>query len=337
MTAQLARWCILILAVTPVIAAQPLIEVTEWSVPWPHSRPRDPAVDSQGRVWFCGQAGNYLAYLDPSTGQFTQQTVLPGSYPHNLIVDSQDRIWYAGNKNGHIGRIDPATEKLTPFRMPKNQASDPHTLIANPQGEIWFTAQWANQIGRLQPGSGNIDLITVPSIHARPYGIKLAPGGTPWVALFGTNQLASIDAATLALTMVSLPSETARPRRLEITPDGHIWYVDYANGVLGSFEPASDTFKHWPLPGGKNARPYGMALSHEHYLWIAETGKQPNRLVLFDTNTQKFIATATIGSGGGSIRHMYFHPSSGEIWFGTDANTLGRARLRMSEMEKQSP
>ena len=46
-------------------------EISEWKVPYAHSRPRDPSVDSLGRVWFCGQAGAYLAYLEPETGDFT--------------------------------------------------------------------------------------------------------------------------------------------------------------------------------------------------------------------------------------------------------------------------
>ena len=34
-----------------------------------------------------------------------------------------------------------------------------------------------------------------------------------------------------------------------------------------------------------------------------------------------------LASGAGAVRHMYFHPSTREIWFGTDANTIGRAKV----------
>lgn len=44
--------------------------ITEWEVPWEDTRPRDPYVDSQDRVWFVGQRGNYAAYLTPSDGTF---------------------------------------------------------------------------------------------------------------------------------------------------------------------------------------------------------------------------------------------------------------------------
>src|SRR4051812_40318063 len=52
----------------PVMAqqAQTLapLAVTEWKVPWANTRPRDPFVAADGKVWFVGQAGNYVANLD---------------------------------------------------------------------------------------------------------------------------------------------------------------------------------------------------------------------------------------------------------------------------------
>jgi virginiamycin B lyase len=63
----------------------------EWTVPWENSRPRDPYVDAQGRVWFVGQAGNYIAYLEPGTGEFRRYEIEEGTHPHNLIIDEAGR------------------------------------------------------------------------------------------------------------------------------------------------------------------------------------------------------------------------------------------------------
>ena len=46
------------------------VEITEWTVPWEKTRPRDPFVDASGKVWFVGQAGNYIAWLNPANGEF---------------------------------------------------------------------------------------------------------------------------------------------------------------------------------------------------------------------------------------------------------------------------
>src|SRR5512147_825227 len=68
--------------------------VTEWAVPWPRTRPRDPGVDLQGRVWFVGQEGNYVAYLDPRSGRFQRFEIDPGTFPHNLAVDARGAVWF---------------------------------------------------------------------------------------------------------------------------------------------------------------------------------------------------------------------------------------------------
>ena len=63
----------LLASVSPVPAQRPSkapLQVTEWTVPWEKTRPRDPYLDAQGRVWFVGQIGNYIAYLNPTSGEF---------------------------------------------------------------------------------------------------------------------------------------------------------------------------------------------------------------------------------------------------------------------------
>jgi virginiamycin B lyase len=55
---------------------------------------------------------------------------------------------------------------------------------------------------------------------------------------------------------------------------------------------------------------------------------EPNRLVGFDPASGEFFSMTEIASGGGTVRHMYFHAGGGAVWFGTDTNTIGRARVR---------
>ena len=51
------------------------------------------------------------------------------------------------------------------------------------------------------------------------------------------------------------------------------------------------------------------------------------RFVGFDPETEEFFASTAIASGGGTVRHMYYHAPAREIWFGTDTNNIGRARV----------
>lgn len=70
-----------------------------------------------------------------------------------------------------------------------------------------------------------------------------------------------------------------------------------------------------------------MAVDDKGRLWVVESGPQPNRVVGFDPETEKVFAIAPVPSGGGTVRHMVFAPSTKEFWFGTDKDTIGRVKV----------
>jgi len=301
------------------------VDIKEWPVPWADTRPRDPYVDAQQRVWFVGQTGDYAAFLVPATGEFKRYQLDAGTGPHNLIVDTHGAVWYAGNRAGHIGKLDPASGRITKYAMPDRAARDPHTLVADASGDLWFTGQFGNFVGQLTAATGAVRLLWVPSPHARPYGIVLDSKDRPWIALFGTNRLATVDST--GIVEIPLPRAGARPRRLEVGRDGGVWYVDYAGGYLGRYDPATRAVEERPVPGGREARPYAMARDAQDRIWFVETGSRPNRLVGFDPATHLFFSITPIPSGGGTVRHMVYHAPTRSIWFGTDENTIGRALI----------
>ncbi len=303
------------------------ISITEWEVPWEQTRPRDPYVDKQNLVWFVGQTGDYIAVLDSQSGMFKQFPLDPGTGPHNLIVDTQGMVWYAGNRAGHIGKLNPWTGLITKYAMPNSYASDPHTLVFGKPNEIWFTIQQGNYIGNLKMDTGSILLTPLFTQDARPYGIVVDSTQRPWFTEFGKNKLGTIDLTTKSVREITLPRIEARPRRLAITSDRAIWYVDYAKGYLGKIIPTTLQVGEWRVPGGEDAQPYGMAVDDKDRVWFVETGVYPNRLVGFDTKAEQVMSITGIESGGGSVRHMVYHQATQTIWFGTDANTIGRATL----------
>lgn len=309
--------------------AQQQLSINEWEVPWgAEGRPRDPFVDGQGRVWFVGQAGNYIAALDTATGQFRRYELDPGVHPHNLIVDQAGIVWYAGNRAAHIGRLDPATGRITKYAMPDSTVRDPHTMVFDRRGDIWFTAQGGNAIGRLRVRSGEVQLVKVSRPRSRPYGIMMDQRGErPWVVLFGTNRIATVDPDSFRLREYDLPRPEARPRRIGVTSDGGVWYGDYAGGMLGRLDPASGQVEEWPLPSGTRSRPYALLTDNRDRVWLVETGVQPNMFVGFDARTRRFLESRPVPSGGGTVRHMFFDPRTSAIWFGSDAGTIGRAAL----------
>lgn len=304
------------------------ILVREWKVPWDKTRPRDPYVAQDGRIWFCGQAGNYIAVLDPRNGEFKRYELDANTNPHNLIIDQEGFVWYAGNRNGHIGKLDPKDGKIVKYPMPDPAVRDPHTLIFDRTGkEIWFTAQMSGVVGRLNMASGKIDLVRIPGNDTRPYGIWMDSKNRPWFNEFGVPKIGMIEPATLALKEYTLPDERARGRRIAITSDDIVWYVDYTRGFLGRLDPATGKIDEFATPGGPNSMPYMLTADHKDRLWFSETGKQPVRLVGFDPRSKQFTDPVPIPSGGMSVRHAVYHQATGSIWFGTDANTIARAQI----------
>lgn len=302
-------------------------EIQEWLVPWEKSRPRDPDVGPDGRIWFVGQVSDYIAVFNPSSEEFKRIDLDPGTGPHNLIVGDDGTIWYAGNRAAHIGKMDSSSGQIQQIIMPHKRAKDPHTLVFDDRGNIWFTLQRSNLIGRLAIDSGKIDLVEVETPNALPYGILVDDHGNPWIVLLGTNRLATIDPATLSLTEIELPRAGARPRRIGRTDDGRIWYVDYREGYLGAYQPASQSFQEWRAPSASKSGPYAMAVDDEDRIWFVETGPKPNILVGFDPRTASYFSQDPIPSGAGTVRHMVFDAKTNSLWFGTDSNYLGRARL----------
>jgi virginiamycin B lyase len=315
---------LLVLCAPPSALAADTGPITEWKVPWPDSRPRDPFTLDGKTVWFCGQVGHYLGKLETGSGTFSKVDLPDLAGPHNLVIDEAGSVWYAGNLKGYIGRLDPASGAIEKIAMPDPAAADPHTLVFDAKGDIWFTVQGGNFVGRLARAGRKVDLVAVPTPLARPYGIAVAPDESVWVVLFGTNKLATIEPLRLELKEIELPRVEARPRRIAITTDGRVWYADHAAGQLGVYAPLSGEFTEWPLPGGAGAQPYAMAVDDADRIWLVETGVTPNRFVGFDPATEEFFGTTAIPSGAGAVRHMQIHAGSGSIWFGTDANTIGR-------------
>ena len=302
----------------------------EWEVPFgANTRPRDPYADAEGRVWFVGQSGNYIAYLDSKTGDFKRYEIDAGTHPHNLVVE-KGTVWFTGNRNSRLVSLDPKTGKLTTYALPDSSVRDPHTMIFDPKnGVAWFTAQQSNAIGRFDPKTKEFKLWRTGA-QSRPYGIVLDSKGRPWFDLFGTNKIATIDPKTFEIREFVIPAERARPRRIAITSDDQIFWGDYTRGFLGHLDPKSGKITEYPLPAGTASLPYAMTTDDRDHIWVAQTGRadHPASLVAFDPKSKSFVAEIPVGKPtNNTIRHMTFDKATRQIWFGTDQGAIGRIKV----------
>jgi len=285
------------------------VQITEYEVPTPKSRPHDPALAPDGSLWYTGQGANKLGRLDPKTGEFKEYALnTPNSGPHGLVADKDGNIWFTAISGGYVGKLNPRTGEIAEYRPADGTKIDPHTPVFDHDGILWFTNEETNYIGRLDPKTGKMRLTRVPTAHAVPYGIVILPNNTPFFCEFGANKLASIDPGTMRIREYTLPAAGAHPRRIALAPDGTIYYSDYARGYLGHFDPSSGTLlKEWLSPGGSGSEPYGIAITGNGEVWYSESGVKPNTLVKFDPKSESF-STKAIPSGGGVVRNMVATP-----------------------------
>ena len=319
-----------LLTVPAVLSAQLSLhsEAKTWTTPFDKgARPRDPYADQQGRVWFVGQEGNYVAYLEPQTGEFKRYEIEAGTNPHNLVVDKHGVVWFTGNRNGRIVRMDPTTGKLTNFMMPDPAIRDPHTMTFDRNGDAWFTAQNSGVVGKLTVSDGKIRIWRLTT-GFKPYGIWLDSQDRPWFDEFGTNKIGTIDPKSGELKEYPLPNERTRPRRIAVTSDDQVWFGDYTRGMLGKLDPKTGNVEEFAMPGGGGSLPYAMTLDDRGRIWVAETGSQPNKLHAFDPKKKAWVESLTIAADGpNTIRHMTFDKATRQIWFGGDANMIGRVKV----------
>lgn len=304
-------------------------QITEWPVPWEKTGPRDPSVAPDGRVWFVGQTGNYLAVFDPDRESFERFELPPGTRPHTVLVGADGLAWIAGNGNGTILRFDPGTGHFDTYHVPDAQGlktRDPHTFAFDGRGGLWFTLQRGNGIGRLTLASGEIRIAMAATANALPYGIVSAADGRAWAVALGTNKLLSVDPESFELTEIALPRPDARMRRLGMGPEGTVWYADFTQGFLGRYDPADGSFKEWKTPS-PDSGPYAMTTDDRGRAWLFETFPQPNLLHGFDMHAGTWLPATPVPSGGRVVRHMEYDRARNALWFGTDTNNLGRARL----------
>src|SRR5260370_35173986 len=89
----------LVAAIVVFGAAGPLtVQIKEYEVPAPKSRPHDPALAPDGSLWDTGQGATKLGRRAPKTGKLREYPLPPpNSWPHALAPDKERSNWVTPN------------------------------------------------------------------------------------------------------------------------------------------------------------------------------------------------------------------------------------------------
>jgi virginiamycin B lyase len=280
--------------------------VQEFPVP-AGSRPHDVAPAADGGVWYTGQGSGELGHLTPGNGRTKHIKLGDGAAPHGVVVGPDGAPWITDGGLNAIVRVDPRTDEVRRFPLPaERQRANLNTPAFDRRGVLWFTGQ-AGVYGRLDPRTGRMDVWDAPRGRG-PYGIATAPDGSVYYASLAGNHIARINLDTGAATILEPPTAQQGARRVWSDSRNRIWVSEWNVGQLGMYDPATNRWREWKLPG-QRPMAYAVYVDDKDMVWISDFGA--NTMVRFDPSRETFESTP-LPSAGSNIRQILGH--QGEVW-----------------------
>jgi virginiamycin B lyase len=279
--------------------------VREYRVP-AGSAPHDVAPAAHGTVWYTAQGAGELGRLDPATGKVVRVPLGEGSAPHGVIVGPGGAAWVTDGGLNAIVRVDAETLAVRRFPLPGGEYANLNTAAFDRRGILWFTGQ-SGYYGRLDPSSGRLDVFEAPRGEG-PYGITTTPRGEVYYASLAGSHIARINTRTGRATVLEPPTEGQGARRIWSDSRGRLWISEWNAGQLGMYDPASDSWREWRLPG-PSPQPYAVYVDERDQVWLSDFGA--NSLVRFDPETERFTQFP-LPSEPADVRQLLGRP--GEVW-----------------------
>jgi virginiamycin B lyase len=265
-----------------------------------------PAAD--GGVWYTGQLAGTLGHLDPDTGEVRQVPLGDGSRPHGVIVGPDGAPWITDGGLNAIVRVDPDTAEVTAWPLPDRfPSANLNTATFDGDGVLWFTGQ-SGMYGRLDPASGEIEGYEAPE-GPGPYGIATTPDGEVWYVSLAGSHLAQVDRSSGRATVIEPPTPDQGARRVWSDPAGRLFIAEWNAGQLGMYDPATNAWREWALPGERRPQAYAVFVDDAGVPWLTDFGN--NAIVRFDPATETFTPIA-IPTADAAVRQL--HGRSGEVW-----------------------
>jgi virginiamycin B lyase len=181
-----------------------------------------------------------------------------------------------------------------------------NTAAFDRDGVLWFTGQ-NGVYGRLDPAVGQVEVFEAPRGRG-PYGISTTPDGVVYYASLAGSHIARLDTQTGAATVLEPPTSGQGARRVWPDSQGRVWVSEWNVGQVGVYDPATDAWREWRLPGD-SPLPYAVYVDEQDKVWLSDFGA--NALVRFDPQQETFEVFALL-SPGAQVRQILGRP--GEVW-----------------------
>ena len=297
-------------AVATPPSAKPVLQ--EFSVPT-GSRPHDVAPAPDGTIWYTSQGSGELGSFDPATNETHHISLGQGSAPHGVIVGPDSAPWITDGGLNAIVRVDPTAGEVQIFPLPADTGfANLNTATFDQNGVLWFTGQ-SGIYGRLDPKDGQVEIFEAPRGRG-PYGIATTPNGTIYYASLAGNYIARLDLETGAATVLEPPTADQGARRVWSDSQSRVWVSEWNAGQLAVYDPATQTWKEWRLPGD-NPLPYAVYVDDQDMIWVSDFAA--NALLRFDPFQESF-EVFSLPSPEANVRQILGR--LGEVW-GAESGT----------------
>jgi len=291
------------------------IVYVEYDVSGSAGLPWSASPDKDGNFWipYYGR-GNEVARLNPNTGELTRFH-LPFAETagvHSVVRGSDGFVYFTEFALDRLAKLDPQTGKIAEFQenvVVPGERSDKHTVRVDAKGNLWASG---SPLSKYDQETGKFkQFMEVPS----SYGITFDKQGNVWFCVLKKDgKIGRIDANTEKVTQWSPPTQ-GTPQRLSIDSNGIVWFGERTGNKIGRFDPKTETFKEYPLPGPA-ATPYAIIVGKDNGIWYASTDQ--DLIGRLDPNTGKVIEYPFPHSE--AMMREFFLDAQGRIWFATPTN-----------------
>jgi virginiamycin B lyase len=272
--------------------------------------------DKDGRFWipYYGR-GNEVVRLDPKTGE---QTPFPLPFPkvaatgiHSVIPAPDGTVWFTELAAGRIGRLNPLTKEITEYQntpLPDGKRTTAHTIRVDEAGRVW--ASGGPAISMFDPKYERFEHFDLGGT----YGNVVGQNGDQWFTSFVEDGPIARVSKDGVLSKFYPPTK-GKPQRLQVDSDGTVWFSERRGGKIGRFDPKTETFKEFPLPGPEPS-PYAIGIDRNHMIWYSS--HEQDTLGRLDPRTGE-VTEYPYPHSEISMRE-FFLDSQGRMWYGSSVN-----------------
>jgi virginiamycin B lyase len=201
-------------------------------------------------------------------------------------------------------RVDAETEEITRYAL----AGDPvnlNTATFDGDDVLWFTGQ-EGVIGSVNPDTREVRTFAAPRGKG-PYGIATDPDGEVWFGSLAGSYLGEVDRATGEVRVINTPTPGGGARRVWADSDGRLWITQWFAGSIARYDPATETWADWDLPGP--GQPYAVYVDEADGVWVSDFGG--NALHRFDPGAEEWT-TYPHEPQAAEVRQLLGR--DGEVW-----------------------